>query len=275
VANPGVPDNGKYLSSREIRSLLGSFLGDTSQLNIDRRKSYGKQAGRIYSDQLSSQDQNQGLMGAGAYLRDNYDQDPNAGYVNSYVEQFGVSALQAAEEAAGGSKVAFTEWDVPTSSTNYARPRTVAAGYDEKTQVMTVVFRDGTFYNYYEVSPTEWEAFHASYSKGSPWLNKKNSNQAGDGLFIQKPRGEVTDLEDMDPRIREALYRVARTQQQKAIRQPKKGRTTQSAPLYNGTTKVGSTQVQNQMKANKPLKAHSSQKPKNVRPSSHGNRKVK
>jgi hypothetical protein len=38
---------------------------------------------------------------------------------------------------------------------------------------MTVVFRDGTFYNYYQVTPGEWEAFHASYSKVSRGLTAR------------------------------------------------------------------------------------------------------
>ena len=121
--------------------------------------------------------------------------------------------------------------DVPTSSTNYSRPRTVAAGYDPATKTMTVVFRDGTFYNYYEVEETEWSAFYASYSKGAPWLNRGHAQgkngaapkQTQDGLFINKPRG-YADVGKIDARIVEALYRVARAQQ--IVKQPKarKGR---------------------------------------------------
>lgn len=102
--------------------------------------------------------------------------------------------------------------DVPTSSTNYSRPRTVAAGYDTETKTMTVVFRDGTFYNYYEVTSGEWQSFSSSLSKGKPWLNKRNSKQAMDGLFINKPRGRA-DVTAVSPQIREQLYRVARSHQ--------------------------------------------------------------
>lgn len=114
--------------------------------------------------------------------------------------------------------------DVPTSSTDYGRPRTVAAGYDPSTQTMTVVFRDGTFYNYYEVTPGEWENFHASISKGAPWLNRKNSKQASDGLFIGKPRG-VASGADVNPEVRAQLYRVARTHSRargRGIKPPRK-----------------------------------------------------
>lgn len=55
---------------------------------------------------------------------------------------------------------------VPTSSINPARPRTIAAGYTPKTNVMTVVFRDGTWWNYPSVKSLEWQNFKKAYSKG-------------------------------------------------------------------------------------------------------------
>ena len=50
-----------------------------------------------------------------------------------------------------------------------------------------------------------------------------NGKQKVDGLFINKPRGPI-DPESIDPRVREQLYRVSRTQQ--IVHQPRKGRTT-------------------------------------------------
>ena len=214
MANPGVPEGGRYPSRQEIQARLGSVLdGDVTGLRLDRRKLYGKQAGRIYNDVLTEKDIEDGYMGAGTYYApQSYD-----------ISQ---TATDEQIDAAGGNQSAFVEWDVPTSSTNYERPRTVAAGYDPDRQTMTVVFRDGTFYNYYEVTPGEWEAFHASYSKGRPWLNKKSKSQSSDGLFIHKPRGDAGDMSGVDPSIREALYRVSRTQQLKT--KPKAGRTSQT-----------------------------------------------
>jgi len=119
---------------------------------------------------------------------------------------------QRMEDESSEYSVAFTDSDIPTSSTDYSRPRTVAAGYDASRQTMTVVFRDGTFYNYYQVTEGEWRAFKASISKGNPWLNKANKQQGSDGLFVGKPRG-VADVSNISPEIREALYRVVRTQQ--------------------------------------------------------------
>lgn len=92
--------------------------------------------------------------------------------------------------------------DIPTSSLNASRPRTVAAGYDESRRVLTVVFRDGTIWNYSGVTPGEWQNFHASISKGRPWIN--------DQLFGV---GEPADMTGVDPAVSAALYNAARTAQ--------------------------------------------------------------
>jgi len=55
---------------------------------------------------------------------------------------------------------------MPTSTINPDRPRTVAAGYSVDRAVLTVVFRDGTFYNYYDVEESTWGAFKSAVSKG-------------------------------------------------------------------------------------------------------------
>jgi len=91
---------------------------------------------------------------------------------------------------------------VPTSTTNHERPRTVAAGYDAEEEKITVVFRDGTFYNYYECSPSEWAAFKSRVSKGQ---------------YIYKyldfhPRG-LADVTKISATARKAFYKLARTSQ--------------------------------------------------------------
>lgn len=55
---------------------------------------------------------------------------------------------------------------VPTSTTNPQRPRTLAAGYDHHRKTITVVFRDGTLWNYYGCSMSVWTAFKRAPSKG-------------------------------------------------------------------------------------------------------------
>lgn len=280
MANEGIPMGGQYPSKQEIkRGIRGAYsgLGDVSDLFVDRRFLYGKQASRIYTDQVNSNDVQQGFQNAGQFYKPAvYD----GNVTQDEVDEFGAQSAFARD---------IVEWDIPTSSTDYSRPRTVAAGYSPNLErpndgVMTVVFRDGTFYNYYQVSPTEWQAFHASYSKGRPWLNPKNSKQASDGLFMSKPRGpagEMTAMEGeqgyVDPKIREALYRIARTQQQKV--KPSKGRTTQTAALYSGSRSSAVRQgfmagIPNRPKSAQPHRAPKAQTAKTITPSSRGNKKA-
>lgn len=54
----------------------------------------------------------------------------------------------------------------PTNTTRKERPRTLTAGYDRSTQTLSVVFRDGTAWNYYGVTYQMWTAFKASPSPG-------------------------------------------------------------------------------------------------------------
>jgi hypothetical protein len=90
----------------------------------------------------------------------------------------------------------------PTSTTNPARPRTVAAGYDSSRKVLTTIFRDGTFYNYYGVSSLEWGNFKRARSKGRfirLYLDHKTRGTASMGAVPEAHQ--------------ELLYKVARTTQ--------------------------------------------------------------
>lgn len=91
---------------------------------------------------------------------------------------------------------------VPTNTINPDRPRTVAAGYDKGRETLTVVFRDGTFYNYYGVNYREWQAFRMSRSKGRYILANLD----------QKSRG-YADATAVPVTVRSALYNVMRTSQ--------------------------------------------------------------
>lgn len=90
----------------------------------------------------------------------------------------------------------------PTTTKYPERPRTVAAGYDVERKVLTVVFRDGTYYNYYKVSESEWEGFVRNYSKGE-YIKK---------FLDGKPRG-TANMGGVIPTSREELYRINRTAQ--------------------------------------------------------------
>lgn len=103
---------------------------------------------------------------------------------------------------------------VPTSTTNPQRPRTVAAGYDEDEMKLTVVFRDGTFYNYYEVDGNEWAAFKANRSKGAIIAQ----------MLDFHPRGPA-DMSSFSQKAQAAFYRYSRgfqiQKQGKAVGQTK------------------------------------------------------
>lgn len=238
ASNPGQFPAQDLGRGGRVGGLLNSFFEGGSDYMVDRRTTEGKLIGRIYSDGLTETDA--GYQSAGNYYGpQSYDVAQTATEDNIFY--------------AGGNQSAFLQKDIPTSSTNYQRPRTVAAGYDAERMTMTVVFRDGTFYNYYEVTQSEWDAFRASYSKGKPWLNRANKNQGSDGLFVHKPRGDAGDMANVPAEIREALYRVARSFQQAAP--PKAGRTKQTAQLYRTSKagksyKYGKMTVQNAAKPN-------------------------
>jgi hypothetical protein len=53
-----------------------------------------------------------------------------------------------------------------TTSSNPAKPRTLQAGYDYASGTMTVVFRDGTWWEYKGVPPELWDGFKSAESKG-------------------------------------------------------------------------------------------------------------
>jgi len=90
----------------------------------------------------------------------------------------------------------------PTSTSNPKRPRTVAAGYDKERQVLTLVFRDGTFYNYYDVSANMWQTFKSLPSKGK-YIKR---------YLDAKPRGEAS-MAYVSKNAQELVYRVSRTNQ--------------------------------------------------------------
>lgn len=100
----------------------------------------------------------------------------------------------------------------PTATSNPYRPRTVAAGWEpypdnDAVGKLSVVFRDGTYYNYYDVTEDEWNRFKQADSKG-PLLNPKPVP----GFLMYKPRGEAT-VDFMTEQAQEVQYKIARTAQ--------------------------------------------------------------
>lgn len=54
----------------------------------------------------------------------------------------------------------------PTPTINPGRPRTLAAGYDDRTSTLRIKFRDGEIYEYYQVPPSVWWKFQRAQSPG-------------------------------------------------------------------------------------------------------------
>lgn len=94
------------------------------------------------------------------------------------------------------------ETEIPTATSLPERPRTVAAGYDGERGVLTLMFRDGTLYNYYEVTPKTWATFKMLPSKWE-FIAKTLDNH---------PRGNA-NLGSVNPKVLELMYQTSRTAQ--------------------------------------------------------------
>lgn len=71
----------------------------------------------------------------------------------------------------------------PTPSIFPPRPRTLAAGYDKSTETLRVRFRDGTPWEYYDVSDREWRNFKRVRSPGRYINRVLNSHPYSRGNF--------------------------------------------------------------------------------------------
>ena len=134
-----------------------------------------------------------------------YQQFPNS----DYAQQYSPNDYGEIEDAEAPALLT----SIPTSSTNVRRPRTVAAGYDAERKVLTVMFRDGTLYNYYNVEPGTWKLFDNSYSKG-PLLNLYNKGQYDPGVLLVTPHQYgPADVTNVSSDVMATIYRVARASQ--------------------------------------------------------------
>lgn len=135
-------------------------------------------------------------------------------------------SASAVDDDVNQKPVNINNLSIPTSTSNPSRPRTLAAGYylyvgerakdyaDQRGK-LTVMFRDGTFYNYYNVPPGVWQEFKSAISKG-PLLNRggqgKNRKQGADGILLNYPHGPA-DITEIPEELQRYVYRVARVSQ--------------------------------------------------------------
>lgn len=167
----------EYYAPRKYKNMAGEALGVEGQT---------RESDFFYVDGRGNYVDN-------SIFRQSYDVDDDTG-------ELIVPGLQGPQEEEGSQPAKISV--VPTSSSNTKRPRTVAAGYDEDRSVLTVVFRDGTWYNYYEVTVSEWKAFKAAVSKGKYIYN----------ILDYKPRGNA-DTAGLSAGVRKNLYAVSRAYQ--------------------------------------------------------------
>lgn len=71
----------------------------------------------------------------------------------------------------------------PTPTINPGRPRTLAAGYDEKSMTLRIKFRDGEIYTYYRVPPSVWWKFQRAQSPGRYINSTLNGFPYSRGLY--------------------------------------------------------------------------------------------
>jgi KTSC domain len=161
-----------------------------------------------------------------AYLYGN--SRPNLGA--NYQNQYNLPNPYMGPNQTTGAPAPITE--VPTSTINPDRPRTVAAGYDPSRRCLTVVFRDGTYYNYYEVTNAMWQNFKRARSKGRFIYTFLDSH----------PRG-VADVSQLTAGARETLYRLSRTGQIK--KQGLTGRQVAGGRSGSGKQKYGTKTMTN------------------------------
>lgn len=102
-------------------------------------------------------------------------------------------------------------YEVPTKTSNPDRPRTVAAAYNPERSVLTVMFRDSTLYNYYDVELEEWLTFRELESK---WQYIKD-------VLDYKPRGPAS-VTDLPADMRAEAYTLARAAQIQKATSPRR-----------------------------------------------------
>lgn len=88
---------------------------------------------------------------------------------------------------------------LPTTSTNPSKPRTLKAGYDYAKQILVVVFRDGTWWEYRNVPISVWDGFKAAESKGR-YLRESgldNWDSMGPANIEQMPKHRREALNDL------------------------------------------------------------------------------
>lgn len=130
-----------------------------------------------------------------------------------YIDPAYAIASEPGEEAYDPASFSGGFVEAPTQTSKPERPRTVAAAYDPQRSVLTIIFRDSTIYNYYDVSMDEWKAFTI---KDTKWQYIRD-------VLDYKPRGPI-DRNAVPAPIRLYAYRALRAAQLAAAERNRKKR---------------------------------------------------
>lgn len=192
---------GEFYNPRKYRNLAGEIVGMSGTKGLDIEDAL--ETNPLGEDNFFYVD-SRGNFVDSSIFRQSYDIDEETGELT-------VPGMRGPQEGESTRPAPISV--VPTSTSNVERPRTVAAGYDPERNVLTVVFRDGSWYNYYEVTPGEWKQFKAVTSKGKFIYS----------FLDYKPRG-AADVRNLGAGVRKNLYGISRAYQRGvALRKRTKG----------------------------------------------------
>lgn len=133
-----------------------------------------RRAGSAWDAMFLGNDQQANRVSPSSYLDLNSVRNQAARLTDQYLATEIEMALNGNDEPLLGYR--------PTPTINPGRPRTLAAGYDERSQSLRIKFRDGAYYTYYNVPPSVWWQFQRAQSPGRFINSKLNSFPYSRGL---------------------------------------------------------------------------------------------
>jgi hypothetical protein len=172
------------------------------------------------------------------YTPGNYSPAPSAYYGNPEEGEGEYEDSGAPDEEPGkyyaefGDSTAVPLTLIPTQSSFPNRPRTLAAGWapyrdEPESGTLTVAFRDGTLWNFYDVGESVWIRFKSAMSKGKDYLNDPDgelvsnyTHERADGVLS----AQVTNMVSMAQ-----SYRGPRNYVQAVTKKPNASKQNKSA----------------------------------------------
>ena len=242
-ADSGTPGNGgaRSASTRDITRGFYEELSANTPMSQDAR---GRQIAAIRNE-MATWDPNKAATVTlpNGTVVEGYDSVGDYFHQKEYGPRYSIEEELELPEA-GYTDATAENTQNPTSTTDTSKPRTLLAWWvplpeTPELGTLTVVFRDGTPWSYYQVPKETWVGFRTSVSKGKDWINAKNSRQSHDGILMQFTNGPAA-WTDIPEQKRNEIAARARADQYRMARQPTRKRqatVTQRAALEMRTGK--------------------------------------